>query len=90
VSGHRFLHPVDAVLLMADTLVIGPPPQAHVAMADLTQPLILFKSKTSLAVRWSGSLLINGQVHKGKGPLEAGSTLQTEHVTLAIERADRR
>jgi hypothetical protein len=90
VSGHRFLHPVDAVLLMADTLVIGPAPQAHVAMADLTQPLVLYRNKTSLAARWSGSLLINGQVHQGKGPLEAGSTLQTEQLTLAIERADKR
>jgi hypothetical protein len=89
VSGHRFLHPVDAVLLMADTLLIGPGPQAHVVMPDLTQPLVLYRHKTtSLAVRWSGSLVINGQSHEGKGVLEAGATMQTEQLTLALERAD--
>jgi len=89
VSGHRFLHPVDAVLLMADTLLIGPGPQAHVVMPDLTQPLVLYRHKTSLAVRWSGSLVIDGQIHHGKGDLEPGATLQTEQLTLALERADR-
>jgi hypothetical protein len=87
VSGHRFLHPVDAVLLMADTLLIGPGPQVHVAMPDLTQALVLYRDKTSLAARWTGNLIINGQMHEGKGPLEAGSTLQTEQLTLALERA---
>jgi len=89
VSGHRFLHPVDAVLLMADTLLIGPGPQAHVVMPELPQPLVLYRQKTSIAVRWPGNLLIDGQPHQGKGVLEAGSTLQTEQVTLALERADK-
>src|SRR5688572_30548644 len=34
VSGHRFAEPVQAVLLMADTLVIGPTSQAHVQVPD--------------------------------------------------------
>lgn len=88
VSGHRFLHPVDSVLLMADTLLIGPGPQAHVVMPDLTQPLVLYRQKTSLAARWAGNLVINGVVHEGKGVLEAGATLETEQVTLSLERAD--
>lgn len=89
VSGHRFLHPVDAVLLMADTLLIGPGPQAHVVVSDMPGPLVLYRNKSSLAVRWSGSLVIDGQTHQGKGPLASGSTLQTEHLTLALERADK-
>jgi len=89
VSGHRFLHPVDGVLLMADTLLIGPGPQAHVVVADMPGPLVLYRNKTSLAVRWSGSLVIDGHTHQGKGPLASGSTLQTEHLTLALERADK-
>jgi hypothetical protein len=87
VSGHRFFHPVDAVLLMADTLLIGPAPQAHVVVPDLTQPLVLYRNKNKLAARWSGNLVINGQVHNGKGDLDDGATLQTEQLTLALERA---
>jgi hypothetical protein len=89
VSGHRFLHPVDSVLLMADTLLIGPGPQAHVVMPDLTQPLVLYRNKTTLAARWSGNLVINGKTHQGKGDLLPGATLQTEQLTLALERTDR-
>ncbi len=88
VSGHRFLHPVDSVLLMADTLLIGPGPQAHVMMPDLTQPLVLYRHKMNLAARWSGNLMINGRVHEGKGVLEAGATVETEQVTFSLERAD--
>jgi hypothetical protein len=74
---------------MADTLLIGPGPQAHVVMADLTQALVLYRHKTNgLAVRWSGNLVINGQSQEGRGVLEPGATLQTEQLTLALERAD--
>src|SRR5262249_10075211 len=34
VSGHRFVQPVGAVIMMADSLVVGPEP-AHVVVEDL-------------------------------------------------------
>lgn len=86
VSGHRFAEPVQAALLMADTLVIGPATQSHVQVPDMTQPLILFRTKSGLAARWAGNLTINGRVHQERGPLEAGSTLATEQISLALER----
>src|SRR5207247_8039369 len=49
VSGHRLPLAVDAVLLMAETLVLGPGPQAHVAIPDLKQPLVLYRHKDGLA-----------------------------------------
>ena len=90
VSGHRFLHPVNAVVLMADTLVIGPGGQAHVPAPDMTQPLIVFRNKGKLAVRWPGRLQIDGQNHSEKGPLEPGSTIVTDQITLALEAVERR
>lgn len=86
MSGHRFAEPVQALLLMADTLVIGPTNQSHVQVPDMTQPLILFRNKHGLAVRWSGSLQINGATHQERGPLEPGTTVTTEQITLALER----
>jgi FHA domain len=86
VSGHRFAEPVQAALLMADTLVIGPQAQSHVQVPDMTQPLILFRTKSGLAARWAGNLTINGHTHQERGPLEAGSTLATEQISLALER----
>lgn len=86
VSGHRFAEPVTAVILMADTLVIGPETQSHVQVADMTQPLILFRNKNGLAARWSGNLLIGGKTYQERGPLEPGTTLANEQISLALER----
>jgi hypothetical protein len=86
VSGHRFAEPVQAVLLMADTLVIGPESQSHIQVPDMTQPLILFRSKNGLSARWSGNLLISGKTYQERGPLDPGATLATEQISLALER----
>ena len=86
VSGHRFAEPVQAAILMADTLVIGPATQSHVSVPDMTQPLILFRTKSGLAARWAGNLTINGQTFQERGPLEPGATLVTEQISLALER----
>ena len=86
VSGHRFAEPVQAVILMADTLVIGPATQSHVMVPDMTQPLILFRTKSGLAAHWAGNLTINGQTFQERGPLEPGTTLVTEQISLALER----
>jgi hypothetical protein len=90
VSGHRFAEPVQAVVLMADTLVIGPTVQSHIQVPDMTQPLILYRNKAGLAARWSGNLQINGLTHQERGALEPGATLTTEQITLALERVERR
>ncbi len=94
MSGHRFAEPVQAVLLMADTLVIGPETQTHIQVQDMTQPLILYRSKNGLAARWSGNLEINGQTHQERAPLDAeagaNATLVTEQITLTLERVQRR
>jgi hypothetical protein len=86
VSGHRFAEPVQAVLLMAETLVIGPQAQSHVQVSDMTQPLILYRTKDGLAARWSGNLTIGGKTYQERGPLGAGQALSTEQISLTLER----
>src|SRR5207244_12976345 len=70
VSGHRLPLAVDAVLLMAETLVLGPGPQAHVPIPDLKQPVVLYRHKEGLAVSFAGPFTIG--VHSGtdRGPME--------------------
>jgi hypothetical protein len=85
VSGHRFVQPVQAALLMADTLVLGPDSQSHVQVPDLTQPVILYRNKKALAVRWAGPMQIAGQTHEGRGPLEPGATVCAEQFSFALD-----
>lgn len=86
VSGHRFAQPVQAALLMADTLVIGPATQSHVQVPDMTQALIVFRNKTGLALRWPGTLEINGVQHRDRAPLTTGAAVITDQLTLTLER----
>ena len=85
VSGQRWLRPVDAVLLMAETLVFGPGPQAHVVVNELKQPLILFRSQAGLAMRYGGNLVIGGQAHRDMGPLHPGAQVTTDTLSFALE-----
>ena len=67
VSGHRLPLAVDGVLLMADTLVLGPGPQAHVMVPDLKDPVVLFRHKDGLGVR-AAAAAINGRALTANGP----------------------
>jgi hypothetical protein len=85
VSGHRLRLAVDAVLLMADTLVLGPAPQAHVLMPDLAEPVVLFRTKDGLGIRCAGKVMIDGHSHHQRGDVGPTSCVSTEDFSLAVE-----
>jgi hypothetical protein len=85
VSGHRLRLAVEGVLLMADTLVLGPGSQVHVPMPDLQQPVILFRTRDGLGVRYSGKLAVDGQSCTERGTLGLTSTVSGEDFSLALE-----
>jgi FHA domain-containing protein len=84
VSGHRLPVAVTAVLLMAESLVLGPGPQAHVIVPDLRRPLVLFRSKDGLGIQ-GGKMLIGGKQCLDRGQLAPGSTASGEDFSLALE-----
>jgi tetratricopeptide (TPR) repeat protein len=85
VSGHRLPLTVDGVLLMADTLVLGPGSQVHVAMPDLQQPVVLFRGKDGLGVRHAGNFSIDGQRCRERGSLGPNATVTGEDFAFAVE-----
>lgn len=85
VSGHRLPWAVDAVLLMADTLVIGPGAQSHIAMPDLAEPLVIFRQKESLGVRHAGEWRVDGQLCKGRALLGPAARIVGDDFVFAIE-----
>lgn len=85
VSGHRLPLTVDGVLLMADTLVLGPGPQAHVLMPDLEQPIVLFRQREGLGVKYAGNLVVDGQRCRERGVLQSTSTVSGDDFAFAIE-----
>jgi hypothetical protein len=87
VSGHRLWRALRGVLLMAETLVLGPGPAVHVQVPDLAEPLVLFRQKTGLAVHYPGKLWLNDQPAKDRSVVEAGTRITVEELSLTLERA---
>jgi hypothetical protein len=85
VSGHRLPVGVDAVLLMADTLILANGPQAHVTIPDLKQPVVLFRNKDGLGVRHTGNLIINGRKSAERGMLGQQATVVADEIAFGIE-----
>jgi hypothetical protein len=78
VSGQRWRHPVQAVLLMAETLVIGPGPQAHVLADELKEDMVLFRSRSALALRCSAD-------SKHNGSLGVGARISTDALSFTLD-----
>lgn len=85
VSGHRLPTSVDAVLLMAETIVLGPGAHMHVPIDDLAVPLVLFRHRDGLGLRAPGSLRLNGQPVTGRVLLPPSATVVGDDVSFAIE-----
>jgi hypothetical protein len=84
-SGHRPRLAVDAVLLMADTLILGPGQQVHVQMPDVTQSIVLFRHKEGVGIRSSAAFAINGQSAQQRGVLKPGDHVASEEFSLTLE-----
>jgi len=89
VSGHRLKLAIDGVLLMAESLVLGPGPEAHVLMPDVKAPVVLYRHKEGLGIRASGPLRIDGEPAPEHGAIPVGSTLAGDAFALAVEDAAR-
>jgi len=85
VSGHRLRLAVNAIVLMADTIVLGQGPQVHVLMPDLREPVILYRHKDGLGIRCSGDALIGGKACKDRGVIEPGAAVAGEDFSLGLE-----
>jgi hypothetical protein len=86
-SGHRLPLAVDGVLLMADTLVIGPDSQAHVTVPDLQQPIVLFRQRDGLAMRAAGEFSVDGERSYERASLRPTSSVIGDDFAFALEPA---
>ena len=85
--GQRLPLSLDGVLLMAETLIIGPGPQAHVIHPDMTKPIVLYRQKDGLGVRAPGEFKVNGRMVKDKESLPNTATVSGPDFNFALEPA---
>jgi hypothetical protein len=89
-SGQRLPLSLDGVLLMAETLVIGPGPQAHIIHPGLEKPVVLYRAKDGLGVRVAGEFMVDGRTVKDREALGPSATVSGTGFNFALEPAKNR
>ena len=75
VSHHRTQPSADAILLMADTCILGPKPNNHVVCRKWRDEVVLYRHENKLFCRGPGLLDIDGREHRQKGPINRNSRI---------------
>lgn len=86
VSGHRLPLAVDGIILMADTLVLGPGMQAHVPLpAEVPGNVVLYRGKDGLGVRAPGMFRVDNRPCQDRCELPLPSVVTADTFTFAVE-----
>jgi hypothetical protein len=87
VSRHRTQPSADAVLLMADSCVLGPKRHCHVVCRNWQHEVILYRHDDNLYCRTEGSIKIDGISFKDRGQITRNSHITGEGFSLTLENA---
>ena len=85
-SGQRLPLSLDGILLMAETLIIGPGKQAHI-QCEIDKQIVLFRAKDGLGVRYDGSFKVDGKPVRDRTNLAQTATVNGPDFNFALEPA---
>lgn len=86
LSGHQVQPAVDAVLLMADSCVLGPKTNSHVVCPGWSEEVVLFRQGQSIQCRTTGPLEVDGRRCKSPAPLGPNSRVAGHDFAFALEQ----
>lgn len=85
-SGHRLVHAVEGVLLMANEVILGPADGSHVFVPGVTDRVLLYRGKNGLGLRVLGkSAVVNDRPHDDRAALPLPAAVEADGVTFAVE-----
>ena len=84
-SPHRTQPSSDAILLMADSCVLGPGAHSHVVCRDWPQEIVLYRRGRELFCRTAGPIEIDGRAARDRGPLTWHSRVSGEGFSFSLE-----
>jgi hypothetical protein len=85
LSRHRTQPSVDAVLLMADSCVLGPKLHNHVVCRDWRREVVLYRHDERLFCRSRGAMEIDGLRREDRGPITRSSRVVGDRFSLTLE-----
>jgi hypothetical protein len=84
-SRHRTQPSADAVLLMADSCILGPKQHSHVICRNWPREVILYRHDEELYCRTAGSFKIDGIPCKDRGPVTRSSHITGDGFSMKLE-----
>jgi hypothetical protein len=87
LGSHRLALAVDAVLLMADTLVLGPGSLSHVQVPEQKRQVVLCRCKEGIGVRYAGVFRVNEKAYTNRADVKLPATVCTDEVVFSLEDA---
>lgn len=84
-SGQRLASGADAVLLMAESCVLGPQPRNHIVCPQWSGDLVLFRHDQTLCCRAQDSIEVDGREVTDRGQLTDRSRIQGADFSLSLE-----
>ncbi len=85
MSDHRTQPHADAIILMAESCVLGPKWQNHIVCRDWTSDVVLYCNSGQLYCRAAKPIEIDGQNYDRSGPLRPGSHVIGADFSFTIE-----
>jgi len=85
VSGHRTAPSADAILLVADSCVLGPGNHSHIQCGRWKDDVILFRKSGDLHCRSTAPLAIDESPIEGQAEIRPGSRVEGEDFALSVE-----
>jgi hypothetical protein len=93
VSRHRTQPSADAVLLMADTCILGPKRNCHVVCREWTREVILYRHELDfearkeafLCCRMAGQFAVDGVACRDRGRIARNSRIQSEGISFNVD-----
>jgi hypothetical protein len=87
-SHHKTQPSADAVLLMADSCVLGPNRHCHVRCRDWEHDVVVFRQNDRLFCRASQPLTIDGVAANGEGEIQSGVRVEGEDFSFTWETVE--
>jgi hypothetical protein len=85
VSRHRTQPSTDAVLLMAETCLLGPATNSHVVAPGWKHEIVLYRHDGSLACRSAAAITVDGATRRGRSILQNRSRVEGEEFAFSLE-----
>jgi hypothetical protein len=85
LSHHHTQPSTDAVLLMAESCILGPGAHSHVVCRDWPHEVILYRQEGQLYCHAKRGVEIDGVAYEDRGPVQRDSHIAGEGFSLSLE-----